>query len=59
MHVSKVVSIIPVKITILGGFPWWVSGKESACQCRRDTVQFLGQEDPRCCRAPRPVRHSY
>ena len=25
--------------------PWWLSGKESACQCRR-RVQPLGQEDP-------------
>ena len=24
---------------------WWLSGKESACQCRRQ-VQSLGQEDP-------------
>ena len=20
---------------LLQGFPWWLSGKESACQCRR------------------------
>ena len=26
---------------------WWLSGKESACQCRRrGRVQSLGQEDP-------------
>ena len=28
------------------GHPWWLSGKESACQCRRRGVQSLGQEDP-------------
>ena len=21
--------------TIMGGLPWWLSGKEPACQCRR------------------------
>ena len=26
--------------------PWWLSGKESACQCRRLHVLSLGQEDP-------------
>ena len=28
------------------GLPRWPSGKESTCQCRRLTVQPLGQEDP-------------
>ena len=31
------------------GLPWWLRGKESACQCRRQQgtrVQSLGQEDP-------------
>ena len=31
------------------GLPWWLSGKESACQClpvQKMWVQFLGQEDP-------------
>ena len=30
------------------GIPKWLSGKESACQCRRQGtwVQSLGQEDP-------------
>ena len=26
--------------------PWWLSGKESACQCGRLWVQSLVQEDP-------------
>ena len=38
------------------GLPWWLSGKESACQCRSESevaqfnardVGFLGLEDPR------------
>ena len=29
----------------INGLPWWPSGKESTCQCRRQ-VQSLGQEDP-------------
>ena len=28
------------------GLPWWLSGKESACQCRRLKVQSLGGKDP-------------
>ena len=28
------------------GPPWWLSGKESACQRRRQEVWSLGQEDP-------------
>ena len=31
--------------TVLG-LPWWHSGIESTCQCRRHRVRFLGQEDP-------------
>ena len=27
------------------GLPWWLRGKGSACQCRRQ-VGFLGWEDP-------------
>ena len=26
--------------------PRWLSGKESACQCKRRAVLSLGQEDP-------------
>ena len=31
------------------GLPWWLSGKENACNARdlqEMRVQFLGQEDP-------------
>ena len=28
------------------GLPWWLRGKESACQCRRCGFKFLGWEDP-------------
>ena len=28
------------------GFPWWLSGKESACQCRTPGPDSVGQEDP-------------
>ena len=24
-----------IKKELLGGLPWWFSGKESTCQCRR------------------------
>ena len=39
--------------------PWWLSGKESACQCRRQRVQSLVQEDPTCPRATEPMHHNY
>ena len=26
------------------GFPWWLSGKESTCQCKRVLVRSLGKE---------------
>ena len=34
-----------------GGLPWWLSGKESACQCRRHKRDMclthgLGKTDP-------------
>ena len=29
----------------LYGLAWWLSGKESVCQCRRSGL-ILGQEDP-------------
>ena len=28
------------------GFLWWLSGKESTCQCRRHRFNSLAQEDP-------------
>ena len=38
------------------GLPWWLSGKESTCQCRRYGVQSLGQDDPlEEVRQPTPV----
>ena len=30
---------------VLYGLPWWLSGKESACQCRRLEFKSLGWED--------------
>ena len=39
------------------GLPWWLSGKETACQCRRPakSVRSLIQEDPTCLRATKPI----
>ena len=28
------------------GLPWWLSDKESACQCRRHGFRSLGRGDP-------------
>ena len=37
--------------------PWWFSGKESTCQCRR-LIQSLVWEDPPSCRATQPIIYS-
>ena len=35
------------KVTGSGGLPWWLSGKEFTCQCRRHGLnKSLHQEDP-------------
>ena len=43
------------------GFPGGASGKEPACQCRRLSrfSQSLGQEDPTCWGATKPVSPNY
>ena len=61
--------LIYFKIIINSGLRWWLSGRESAHQCRRH-VQSLIQEDPTCAEqltlstpqlslCPRAVGHSY
>ena len=30
---------------LMPGLPWWLSGKEPTCQCRRRGFDSLGQED--------------
>ena len=43
-------------IKIVGvGLPWWLSCKESACQCRRSLIW----EDPMCCGKTTSMCHSY
>ena len=39
--------------------PWWLSGKETACQMQETQVQSLIQEDPTCLRATKPIHHIY
>ena len=38
--------------------PWWLSGKESACQCRRDGLDLI-REDHTCCGAAKPMNDNY
>ena len=40
---------------ILEGLPWGLSGKESACQCRRHGLEPGFREDPTCLGATTPV----
>ena len=40
-------------------FSQWLSGKESPCQCRRDTGSIADGEDPTCHGASKPVCHNY
>ena len=37
------------------GLPWWLSGKESACQCRGRRVQSLVREDPTYSQTAKPT----
>ena len=46
-------------IKIMGGLPWWLSGKESTCQRQETWVLSLGQEDSTCLRATKPTHHNY
>ena len=39
------------------GLPWWLSGRESACQCMKQ-VWSLTWEDPTCCGATKLVCHN-
>ena len=40
--------------------PWWLSDKESGCQCRRHGFDsYRIQEDPTCHRATKPICHNY
>ena len=41
------------------GLPWWLSGKESACQCRRPGLDLWSGEDPTCLGATKSAGHSY
>lgn len=41
-----------------GFLPWWLSGKNSAYQCRRHGLDPLGQEDPTSSGTTKRMRHS-
>ena len=48
---------LPWKLPTLNsgsGLPWWLSGEEYACQCRRS----LNLEAPTCQRATKPAHHN-
>ena len=49
---------LPTKNRKFQGLPWWLSGKESTCQCRT-LVQSLIWEDPTCWGAAKLVHHNY
>lgn len=40
------------------GLPWWLSGKESSCQCRVHRFALIW-EDPTSRRATKPVHYNY
>ena len=41
------------------GLPWWLSGKASACQCRRHRLDLWSGENPTCHGVTKPVGRSY
>ena len=56
---QDVVNIINhIKVYALG-LPWWLSGKESACQLQETQFWSLVQEDTTCHGVTKPVHHSY
>jgi len=40
------------------GLLWWLSGKESTCQCRRHRFNPWSRKTPHCCRATKTVHHN-
>ena len=41
------------------GLPWWLSGKESTCQCRRHRFDPWSRKIPHSSEQLKPVHHSY
>ena len=41
------------------GLPWWLSGKESFCQCRRHRCNPWSRKIPHAMGATKPVPHTY
>ena len=41
------------------GLPWWLSGEEFTCQCRKTQIRSLIQEDSTSCGATEPTSHNY
>ena len=46
-HAEPTMHIIKGVIIIRAGFPWWFSGKETACQCRRCRFNLWVRKIPR------------
>ena len=47
-------------LKIIQGLPWWLSGKESARQCRRHKFSpSCRKKDPTCCGASKPTHYDY
>ena len=53
-------SIIGISLKYTEGLPWWLSGQESACQCRgHEFDPWSRNKDPTSCRATKPKHHNY
>ena len=37
------------------GLPWWLSGEESACHCRKHRINPWSRKIPTCGRATKPM----
>ena len=55
-----------LRIHLAGGLPWWLSGKESTCQCRVRGFDLWSRKMPHadvqlspCATAPEPTRCNY
>ena len=50
--------IIKLKINYTG-YSWWLSGKESTCQCRRHGFYPWSEKIPHAVEQAKPVCHKY
>ena len=57
-HISWIRTCPRKQILRILELPWWLSGEESTCQCKRQFPSLI-QEEYTCHRATKPLHHNY